>query len=110
MLERRREQAEEMFVRFVRGQQLVADLGNIIEGDARSKSEARSNCDRSNSQEFKLTSSRVSFCEYDKFTSDSRSRPDPKLFLGLRARLATPRSLPWSRVKKLTIKSPSRKG
>src|SRR5580658_6962050 len=43
-------------------------------------------------------------------TWDSRSRPEPKGLLGRRARRATPRSLPKSRVKKLTIKSASRKG
>src|SRR5580693_5132955 len=43
-------------------------------------------------------------------TWDSRSRPEPKGLLGRRARRATPRSFPWSRVKKLTIKSASRKG
>src|ERR1700730_9363390 len=43
-------------------------------------------------------------------TWDSRSRPEPKGLLGRRARRATPRIFPWSRVKKLTIKSASRKG
>src|SRR5580693_2739695 len=41
---------------------------------------------------------------------DSRSKPDPKPLLGRRARRAIPRSLPWSRVKKLTTASASRKG
>src|SRR5579864_5911328 len=43
-------------------------------------------------------------------TWESRSSPEPNVLLGRRARRATPRSFPMSRVKKLTIKSASRKG
>src|SRR5665213_949926 len=41
---------------------------------------------------------------------ESRSRPEPNPLFGRLARRATPRSLPESRVKKLTMRSPSLNG
>ena len=55
-----------------------------------------------NSHESRLTHSRVPRWKYDIRTCDNRSSPAPKALFGRRARLAEPRSFPWSRVRKLT--------
>ena len=105
-----REQPEVLFVGLVGRQEVLGDFGEIIEraggGEIARGREVR-NADLAGIDVHELA---ILALEIGQLHVRKPLEADPKPPLGRRARRATPRSLPRSRVRKLTMRSPSLNG